>query len=92
MPSNAEFSGPKKYQICVIGAVGFIASHLSKRLKEQGNYVVSCDWRRNAEIEVHGSLDNFPSIHLFARKGRLGLPVIYCLRREDSVTNSYPSV
>jgi len=92
MPSNAEFSGPKKYRICVIGAGGFIASHLSKRLKEQGHYVVSCDSRRNAEIEVHGPLDNFSSTCLFARKCRLGLPVTYCIWRGESVTNSNPSV
>ena len=34
----------KKLKICVTGAGGFIASHLAKRLKEEGHYVVGCDW------------------------------------------------
>lgn len=38
-------SNPLK--VCVTGAGGFIASHLAKRLKEEGHYVVACDWKRN---------------------------------------------
>jgi GDP-D-mannose 3',5'-epimerase len=34
-------------KVCVAGAGGFIASHLAKKLKELGNYVVACDWKKN---------------------------------------------
>ncbi|KXZ42645.1 hypothetical protein GPECTOR_128g548 [Gonium pectorale] len=37
----------KKLKICVTGAGGFIASHLAKRLKSEGHYIVACDWKRN---------------------------------------------
>ena len=34
-------------QICVTGAGGFIASHLSKRLKEEGHFIRAVDWKEN---------------------------------------------
>ena len=42
LPSVAEkkfTEGHKKMKICVTGAGGFIASHLSKRLKEEGHFI-----------------------------------------------------
>ena len=39
-------------KICVTGAGGFIASHLARRLKEEGHYVVGCDWKRNDHMSV----------------------------------------
>ena len=42
----------KKLRICVTGAGGFIASHLAKRLKEEGHHVVGCDWKRNEHMPV----------------------------------------
>jgi GDP-D-mannose 3', 5'-epimerase len=42
----------KKLRICVTGAGGFIASHLAKRLKSEGHYVVGCDWKRNEHMPV----------------------------------------
>ena len=42
----------KKLKICVTGAVGFIASHLAKRLKSEGHYIVGCDWKRNEHMPV----------------------------------------
>ena len=42
----------KRLKICVTGAGGFIASHLAKRLKEEGHYVVGCDWKRNEHMQV----------------------------------------
>lgn len=42
----------KKLKICVTGAGGFIASHLAKRLKSEGHYVVGCDWKRNEHMPV----------------------------------------
>ena len=42
----------KKLRICVTGAGGFIASHLAKRLKAEGHYIVGCDWKRNEHMPV----------------------------------------
>lgn len=42
----------EKLRICVTGAGGFIASHLAKRLKAEGHYVVACDWKRNSYFAV----------------------------------------
>ncbi|KAK9825508.1 hypothetical protein WJX74_002525 [Apatococcus lobatus] len=40
----------KKLRICVTGAGGFIASHLAKRLKSEGHYIIGCDWKRNEHM------------------------------------------
>uniref|UniRef100_A0A7S0VEM3 NAD-dependent epimerase/dehydratase domain-containing protein n=1 Tax=Polytomella parva TaxID=51329 RepID=A0A7S0VEM3_9CHLO len=37
----------KSLKICITGGGGFIASHLAKRLKSEGHYIISCDWKRN---------------------------------------------
>ncbi len=42
----------KKLRICITGAGGFIASHLAKRLKEEGHYIIGCDWKRNEHMSV----------------------------------------
>ena len=42
----------KKLRICVTGAGGFIASHLAKRLRSEGHYVIGCDWKRNEHMPV----------------------------------------
>ena len=50
LPSVAEkkfTEGHKKMKICVTGAGGFIASHLSKRLKEEGHFIRAVDWKEN---------------------------------------------
>jgi len=47
----------KKLKICVTGAGGFIASHLAKRLKEEGHYIVGCDWKRNEHMPVRPGID-----------------------------------
>mmetsp|Transcript_2550 Transcript_2550/g.5100 ORF Transcript_2550/g.5100 Transcript_2550/m.5100 type:complete len:375 (-) Transcript_2550:404-1528(-) len=39
-----------KLKICVTGAGGFIASHLAKRLKEEGHYIIGCDWKKNEHM------------------------------------------
>ena len=40
----------KKLRICVTGAGGFIASHLAKRLKSEGHYIIASDWKRNEHM------------------------------------------
>ena len=44
-----------KLKICITGAGGFIASHLAKRLKEEGHHIVACDWKRNEHMSVSSS-------------------------------------
>ena len=39
-----------KLRICVTGAGGFIASHLAKRLKSEGHYIIGVDWKRNEHM------------------------------------------
>ena len=47
-----EYWPEKKLRICITGAGGFIASHLAKRLKQEGHYVIGCDWKRNEHMPV----------------------------------------
>ena len=54
----------KKLKICVTGAGGFIASHLSKRLKEEGHYIVACDWKRNEHMPEEMFCDEFQLVDL----------------------------
>lgn len=42
----------KNLRVCITGAGGFIASHLAKRLKSEGHYVIACDWKRNEHFSV----------------------------------------
>jgi GDP-D-mannose 3', 5'-epimerase len=42
----------RKLRICVTGAGGFIASHLAKRLRSEGHYIIACDWKRNEHFTV----------------------------------------
>lgn len=42
----------EKLRICITGAGGFIASHLAKRLKSEGHYILGCDWKRNEHMPV----------------------------------------
>lgn len=43
-------------RICVTGAGGFIASHLAKRLKSEGHYIIGVDWKRNEHMPVSFSI------------------------------------
>jgi hypothetical protein len=42
----------RKLKICVTGSGGFIGSHLARRLKSEGHYIVACDWKRNEHFSV----------------------------------------
>ena len=47
-----------KIQVCIGGGAGFIGSHLAKRLKAAGWYVVCADWKANEFMEpkVYGTI------------------------------------
>lgn len=47
-----EYAPGQKLRICVTGAGGFIASHLARRLKREGHYIVAADWKRNEHMTV----------------------------------------
>jgi len=51
-------------RICITGAGGFIASHLAKRLKEDGHYIVACDWKRNEHFNEDEFCDEFHLVDL----------------------------
>ena len=48
----AKYWPEKKLKICITGAGGFIGSHLGKRLRAEGHYVVACDWKENEHFSV----------------------------------------
>lgn len=54
----------EKLKICVTGAGGFIASHLAKRLKSEGHYVVACDWKRGSFMPEEVFCDEFHLVDL----------------------------
>lgn len=54
----------KKVKVCVTGAGGFIAAHLSKRLKEMGKYVVAVDWKKQEFFEEDEFCDEFKLLDL----------------------------
>eukprot|EP00967_Tisochrysis_lutea_P050874 scaffold62660_cov30-Tisochrysis_lutea.AAC.4 len=53
-----------RLKICVTGAGGFIASHLAKRLKEEGHYVRAVDWKENEYMEQSTFCDEFLNLDL----------------------------
>ena len=53
-----------KIKICVAGGSGFIGSHLAKRLKKDGFYVVCADWKRNEFMSTDEFCDEFLLVDL----------------------------
>jgi len=51
-------------KICVTGAGGFIASHLSKRLKAEGHFVRAVDWKENEYMKEADFCDEFMNLDL----------------------------
>jgi len=54
--------GFPKLKICVTGAGGFIASHLSKRLKAEGHFVRGVDWKENEYMAASDFCDEFMNL------------------------------
>ncbi|CAH2044595.1 unnamed protein product [Thlaspi arvense] len=40
----------EKLRISITGAGGFIASHIARRLKHEGHYVIASDWKKNEHM------------------------------------------
>jgi len=51
-------------RVLVAGGGGFIGSHLAKRLKEEGNYVVAADWQRNEYFKEEEFCNEFHLVDL----------------------------
>jgi len=51
-------------KVVVAGGGGFIGSHLAKRLKEQGDYLIVGDWQRNEYFEEKEFCDEFHLLDL----------------------------
>jgi GDP-D-mannose 3',5'-epimerase len=58
-PTTFDKYWDEPLRICVTGAGGFIASHLAKRLKEEGHYVIAADWKRNEYFSEKEFCDEF---------------------------------
>ncbi|RWV95804.1 hypothetical protein GW17_00041536 [Ensete ventricosum] len=40
----------EKLRISITGAGGFIASHIARRLKREGHYIIASDWKKNEHM------------------------------------------
>eukprot|EP01084_Bolivina_argentea_P075979 137684_1 len=58
----------KQLRVCITGAGGFIASHLAKRLKKQGCYVIAADWKNHEFWDEDEFCDKFHKVDLRAFK------------------------
>lgn len=41
----------EKLRISITGAGGFIASHIARRLKSEGHYIIASDWKKNEHMD-----------------------------------------
>lgn len=41
----------EKLRISITGAGGFIASHIVRRLKSEGHYIIASDWKKNEQYD-----------------------------------------
>ncbi|CAF1370253.1 unnamed protein product [Adineta steineri] len=62
---QARLTPEKKLKCLVGGGAGFIGSHLAKRLKSKGHYVIVADWTRNEYFEDYEFCNEF--LHLDLR-------------------------
>jgi len=53
-----------KKKVVIGGGAGFIGSHLAKRLKSEGNYVVVADWQVNEYFKQEEFCDEFHKVDL----------------------------
>jgi len=51
-------------KVCIGGGAGFIGSHIAKRLREEGCYVICADWKTNEFMEPSEFCDEFHQVDL----------------------------
>ncbi|XP_058770543.1 GDP-mannose 3,5-epimerase-like isoform X2 [Vicia villosa] len=54
----------EKLKISITGAGGFIASHLARRLKKEGHYIIASDWKKNEHMTEDMFCDEFHLVDL----------------------------
>ena len=54
----------KKLRISVTGAGGFIGSHIARRLKAEGHYIIASDWKKNEHMPEEMFCDEFHLVDL----------------------------
>eukprot|EP00928_Gymnodinium_smaydae_P070795 TRINITY_DN54562_c0_g1_i1.p1 TRINITY_DN54562_c0_g1~~TRINITY_DN54562_c0_g1_i1.p1 ORF type:complete len:401 (+),score=136.39 TRINITY_DN54562_c0_g1_i1:62-1204(+) len=64
MAADPKRARSEKQKVCIGGGGGFIGSHLAKRLKKEGWYVIAADWKENEFMEKDDFCDEFMLIDL----------------------------
>ncbi len=65
LAAHPEEAGPDgKLKVCIGGGAGFIGSHIAKRLKEEGCYVVCADWNENEFMQPDEFCNEFHKVDL----------------------------
>jgi len=64
LSKNQDHLVDGKIKVCVGGGAGFIGSHIAKRLKEEGMYVVAADWKENEFMKSDEFCDEFHKVDL----------------------------
>lgn len=59
-----ELGTDGKIRVCIGGGAGFIGSHMAKRLRSEGCYVVCADWKDNEFMAVEEFCDEFHKVDL----------------------------
>lgn len=54
----------EKLRISITGAGGFIASHIARRLKTEGHYIIASDWKKNEHMTEDMFCDEFHLVDL----------------------------
>lgn len=59
-----EYWPSEKLRISITGAGGFIASHIARRLKSEGHYIIASDWKKNEHMSEDMFCDEFHLVDL----------------------------
>ncbi|KAG0568485.1 hypothetical protein M758_6G020100 [Ceratodon purpureus] len=59
-----EYWPEGKLRISITGAGGFIASHIARRLKSEGHYIIASDWKKNEHMSEDMFCDEFHLVDL----------------------------
>lgn len=62
-PDEAPATG-EQLRVCIGGGAGFIGSHIAKRLREEGAYVICADWKVNEFMKPEEFCDEFHLVDL----------------------------
>ncbi|KAG2261078.1 hypothetical protein Bca52824_068157 [Brassica carinata] len=71
----------EKLRISITGAGGFIASHIARRLKHEGHYVIASDWKKNEHMTEDMFCDEFHLVDLRVMEN--------CLKVTDGVDHVF---